>query len=194
MRPEWYADNRDLIKWAVLLRVADQFKAESIIQIAYFRQSDFGTINLNGIDKNIPDEVIAYFRNIRAIKNIKSNFKITVFDKIFQDRGDYLTATLELLSKYQHQKCVIFLDPDTGLEPEGKPSLKHVLELEVSKIWEKIKRGDIMVFYQHRIRNKKWIDIKKQQLERAIGASIGAVKLAHGLRVVKDVVFFYIVK
>ena len=194
MRDIWYADKRDLVKWAVLFQLVHMFKMDRILQIAYYNNDKFEKVTVDDKETDMSPEVIAHFRNIHAIKNIKASFKITVFDKIFQDRGDYLAATLEALSKYPHQKCVIFLDPDTGLEPEGKPSLKHILKPEVRKIWEKIKRGDIMVFYQHRMRNKKWINIKKQQLESAIGASTGAIKLAHGLRIVNDVVFFYIIK
>jgi len=195
MRPEWYADNRDLIKWAVLLRIADEFKAKIILQIVYLRKSDFGAINLDGINKNIPDDVIAHFRNINSIKKINHKFNIIVYDEHFENRKIYLDNVIKLLSGYKKQRCLVFLDPDTGLEPlKTKHNMGHVLEDELREIWEEIKSEDVLVFYQHKtnMSNKPWIEQKKNQLAKAIKQPLSLVKIAKGNKVGRDVVFFYI--
>ena len=47
MKDIWYADNRDIIKWSVLLRLAEQYKAAQILQVAYYRPSRFATIEIS---------------------------------------------------------------------------------------------------------------------------------------------------
>ena len=42
MRDKWYSDNRDLIKWSVLLLLARRAGVDRIIEIALLNPSDFG--------------------------------------------------------------------------------------------------------------------------------------------------------
>ena len=37
MRDQWYADNRDLVKWGILLRLAERYATKHILQILYYR-------------------------------------------------------------------------------------------------------------------------------------------------------------
>jgi len=55
MRDRWYADNRDLIKWGVLLRLAGSFEAPRILQLTFYRHSEFGQLVIDGQAHNIPD-------------------------------------------------------------------------------------------------------------------------------------------
>ena len=196
MRPEWYGDKRDLVKWTVLLLLAGKFKTERILQITYFRPSVFAKIDVDGKKENIPVEVIDHFRNLQNAKNINTSIKITVFDKIFQDRNDYLKAIKTLLLEHRKEKCVVFLDPDTGLEPNGASNLNHVLETEVREIWKVIKPEDILVFYQHQTNRKgaPWVDQKRSQLANAIGVPKDSVKIVSGFDIAGDVVFYYVRK
>jgi hypothetical protein len=54
MRPKWYGDNRDLVKWLVLINLAEMNTAKRILQIAYFRDNDFCGIEIDGKKFNIP--------------------------------------------------------------------------------------------------------------------------------------------
>jgi hypothetical protein len=80
MRDKFYSDNRDLVKWAILHRLAERFQAHRIIQLAFYRPSEFANIVIGGKDYNIPPEVLAHFRDIRKIAGIESKFQVTVFD------------------------------------------------------------------------------------------------------------------
>ena len=191
MRDIWYADNRDLVKWAVLFILAKKFKAEMIFQIAYYSQSDFGKIRINGKAMEIPNEVISHFRNILNIKNIGSPIKVRVFKEIFKKEGrkEYHNKAMK---QYPKQRCIVFLDPDIGLERKVNANLGHVLKEEAKIIWDKTKLGDVFVLYQHHTHRSRWIERKRLQLERVLGAPRGSVKIAKGIKIARDVVFFYI--
>src|SRR3989338_9424542 len=198
MRDIWYADKRDLIKWTTLYHLAHIFKGSLILQIAFYRkEKQFGKVIIDGQEKEIPKEVISHFRDIHKIRDIKFQVPVEVFDLILEYRHDYLIAVIERLQGYR-KKLIVFLDPDTGLQPKQtksktRPKPEHVSEEEVKKIWDELKPEDVFVLYQHQTnRNgKSWIEPKKIQLANALGLSGNAVKLAYGPDVAKDVVFFY---
>lgn len=195
MKNRWYGDNRDLVKWSILTHLAKMNAATRIIQIAYFRDDSFEGIEIDGKSFEIPSEVKAHFRDIRRIEDLSSYVKISIFDTVFENRKEYLEQASNFISSFAHEQCIVFLDPDTGLEP-ANPNLNHVLDLEIEKLWAALKLGDVLVFYQHRTNRKgePWIEPKRKQLEGAIGALDGVVKIAHGLKLASDVAFFYIKK
>jgi hypothetical protein len=195
MRDIWYADNHDLIKWGVLFRLAEKYEATRIVQVVYYRPSNFGQIEIDGQQVAIPEEVIAHFRNVRAVGSIDSHIRVAVFDPVFQNRQAYLQAMLALLPAYAGERCVVFLDPDTGLEPQT-PSLEHVLGTEVNAIWVNMRSGDVFVFYQHQTNRagQPWIPQKHAQLAQALGVPQASVKIASGEAIARDVVFFFIQK
>ena len=195
MKDIWYADNRDLIKWAVLLRLARKYNAKKILQIAYYRESDFKTIQIDGVDFSIPNEIIDHFRRTKNIENLKSEVSFHVFDSIVEDRKTYISKSLQFISQFQNDKSIVFLDPDTGLEPK-RPGLQHVLESEAKLIYDHLIDGDIFVFYQHQTnrKGKAWIKPKKEQLARALEIDPENLKMAYGPLIARDVAFYYCTK
>lgn len=195
MRNKWYCDNRDLVKWAILTHLAKMVAATRILQIAYFRHDNFEAIEIDGELLEIPPEVKSHFRDIRRIEDLSSHIKINVFDIVFENREVYHNQAREFINSFAEEKCIVFLDPDTGLEPT-RPNLTHVLEVDIRKIWTSLKSGDVLVFYQHQTNRNgaPWIEHKRSQLERAIKAPKGSVKIAHGAKLARDVAFFYVKK
>jgi len=195
MKDIWYADNRDLVKWSILIHLAKQYDINHILQIAYYRESEFGTITIDDSEFTIPKEVQDHFRNIKNIKNIAGSVAVDVLNQEFDDRDTYLKQVMLAIEKYNNNSVIIFLDPDTGLEPNN-PNLNHVLDKEANKIWGELKPGDIIVFYQHQTnRNgQPWIEPKRQQFSKAIDTPIENVKIASGNKIARDVVFFYACK
>lgn len=195
MQDYWYGDRLDLIKWGVLLRLAERCDAGRILQIALNpRTKSFGRLVIDGEECEVPQEAIAHFRNLRIIGSISTKTQVTVFDPILQDRASHLKAVLAFLSAYHHERCVVFLDPDTGLQPQKqKPTLSHVLTSEAWEIWTKLKAGDVFAFYQHKdnMAGQPWIEPKQRQLENALRVAHGAVKIARALTTHPDVVILY---
>jgi hypothetical protein len=190
MRDIWYADNRDLIKWGALLHLAGTFRARRIIQIAYFRTSKFGKLVIDGQEQDIPVEVIDHFRKMQDIGRISEHVQVVVFGKEFQDRGTYHGRVITFLQRYKRERCVVLLDPDTGLEPpKAAVKLEHVTKNEARMIWNAMKSGDVFAFYQHGRREAQWIDSGREQLAAALG--IQNLQVASGPDIAKDVAIFY---
>lgn len=192
MQDRWYADNRDLVKWGVLLRLAETFDVRRVLQFAFYRPSTFGQLFIDGQAHDLPAEVVSHFRDLRTIGDISANVRVTVFDPIFEDRTTYLQTVLAVLPAFARERCIVFLDPDTGLEPQN-PGLEHVLDAEAKAIWDGMKKGDVFVFYQHQTNRagQPWIEPKRNQLTNALGVQHDAIRVAHAPDIANDVVFFF---
>ncbi len=196
MRDQWFSDNRDLIKWSVLLLLARQSGASRVVQIALLNPSDYGQVEIDGKSYDIPSEVLSCFRDIRTVTDLSHNPRISVFDAPFQNRGYYLSAALDYVASFGNERCVVFLDPDTGLEPNGGGDTKHVLEREARQFWTALPAGSLFVFYQHETNKagKPWIEEKRKQLARAISIPVEQIRTASGPKIARDVVFFFAAK
>jgi hypothetical protein len=196
MRDKWYSDNRDLVKWGILLRLTETFQTRRILQLAYYRPSEFAGLIIDGQPCTLPADVVAHFRNVQHIAAMTTGVRITVFDAAFQDREAYLRAVLALLPAFACEQTLVFLDPDTGLQPQGNATFDHVLESEVREIWDAMKAGDVLALYQHQTnRNgQPWIEVKRQQFAETLYVETGDVKIAYGPEIAQDVVFYYIAK
>jgi hypothetical protein len=196
MRDKWYSDNRDLVKWGVLVRLAEAFQSQRILQVAYFRPSVFPGLLIDGEQHALPAEVVAHFRNVRSVASMESDVRITVFDAPFEDRGAYLRALLAMLPALAHERNIVFLDPDTGLQPGGNATLEHVLDAEAKEIWDGMTSGDILALYQHQTnRNgQPWMEVKRQQFAAALNVDLARVKVAIGPEIAQDVAFYYLAK
>lgn len=195
MRNQWFGDNRDLVKWSVLLQIAEEFGAERILQLAYLRRSYYSRIKIDQREYSIRPEVIGHFRNLNRILEMDCPTKSDVFDMPFDNRKDYLKSALGFIENYSGEKFILFLDPDTGLEP-ANPDMKHVLNSEVKAIWDKTKASDVLVLYQHTTNRggAPWIDDKLTQLARALEIENDRIGVAKETRDNPDVVFYFLEK
>lgn len=177
------------------MHLATLNSASRILQIAYFQEHTFPKVELDAEEMEIPEEVETHFRDVRNIERLSSAIKVNVFGKVLTDRTQYLVEAKEFISLYAKDRCVVFLDPDTGLEPT-KASLKHVLNKEANGFQESLKTGDILVLYQHKTNKngQPWEEPKRVQFEKAIGVPRGSVKVGRGSKLANDVVLFYAVK
>jgi len=209
MRDKFYGDNRDIVKWGVLLELADRFCCGEILQVLYYRQ-DYRqeTISVDGEKVPLPLKVIEHFRDVRAIKRMESRVPIKLIYDEFRDRTDYLRIIQEAITNKTKSPIILFLDPDIGLEPQSlekgnhhicRAEPTHVCEIEVREIWKKLNKGDVLVCYQHQDNraNREWINRKKDQLAKALGfdeENRKRVKIAYAPEIAKDVAFYYIQK
>ena len=192
MRDKYYADNRDLVKWGVLLTLADRHAAKHILQVMYYRPTGWARLEVDGDDVALPAAVTRHFRQATAIVAIETPAPVDVFADEFVNRDEYHRALVDRIRNREARPGIVFLDPDTGLEPR-KPSLDHVLDGELAKVWTELMAGDVLVVYQHQTNQagQPWIPEKKEQFERAIGLPLGSAKLARSERLARDVAFFY---
>jgi hypothetical protein len=197
MRDKWYSDKRDLVKWSVLLLIAKRHHSEKIFQIAYFRHSHYGKFQVDEKEYEIPSEIFAHFRDIRNITKLTSQSEIVVFEDEFGDRELYVDNVKKFIRENAvGKRCIVFLDPDTGLEPFGKPSHNHVLGKELKAIWQEIPPRWILAFYQHKTNRsgEEWVEPNRKQFSECIDIPLDNTKVAHGFGIANDVVFFFAVK
>jgi len=135
MQDKWYGDNRDLAKWGVLLHLAGEYKAATILQVAYLRKSEWRALNVDGVPVSIPGQVLGHFRRVQNIKRLKAGPEIEVLDTVFKDRKSYTAGVVKRVGQDHPGRQIIFLDPDTGLEPAGRAGLQHVLASDLKAIW-----------------------------------------------------------
>jgi hypothetical protein len=192
MRDQWCADNRDLVKWGVLVELAARYGARHILQVLYYRPTLWPGLEIDGQQVGLPDTVRSHFREATAICKMRCSATIEVIQDPFVDRTAYLKVIRERIRSRRGLPGIVFLDPDTGLEP-GFPGPEHVLESELAAIWSDMPVGDLLVFYQHQTNRNgdPWIKPKKAQFERALGLDPGSGHLARAPKIASDVVFFF---
>lgn len=195
MRDKWYGDNRDLVKWGTLLALADRHAARHILQVAYWRPTDWPGLEIEGEPTPIPEAVLRHFRRASAADEIVGQPRVEVLLDRVEERRDYLEKILARVRGRTEKPGLVFLDPDTGLAPRHA-TLDHVLESEVASVWNTLDPGDVLVFYQHQTNRDgaPWIPPKKAQFERAVGLRPGAAGLARGPKLARDVALFYAIK
>lgn len=191
MRERWFADDRDLVKWATLAALAERHGLGSITQVAYRRASEtVPTIEIDGTATPVGPHVWKFFRHLARIRELGQDIgvAIDVVDEVFapNQRKAYLDAVLHHLSGAARPRLV-FLDPDTGLQPD-RPSAEHTTRDEVVACWAALRSGEWLVLYQHARRTKTWIDDVSGELRALCGEP--PITLARSRDVGKDVVFF----
>ena len=195
MRDKYFADKRDLVKWGMLLLLADMNHAHSILQMAYYRPESGRSpeIDLGGELHALPNAVLDQFRKLQSVTAIRSSADVFVMMDEWNDRDAYHKEVLRRIHALP-SPSVVFLDPDTGLEPNGTAGPKHVREEELRRVWRALRPHDLLVFYQHQPnRNgQPWIDEKRTQFENALGVEPGTAKVAQGREIAHDVAFFYL--
>ena len=190
MQDQWYGDKRDLVKWGTLLELARKYQVTQILQVLYHCSNTWNPIEIDGQSVRIPDEVIQHFRDTKSICNLNSSVPVQVLGETFSDRERYLRYVVGEIQGRKGIKKIVFLDPDTGLQPRGgHPNWKHVLEGELETIWNSLSDKDVLVFYQHQPHIPDWINTKKRQFAEVI--RIPDAKCAYAPLIAPDVVFFF---
>lgn len=198
MRDEWYGDSKDLVKWSVLLELEQRYNAKHILQILYYQPSKWKRIKIDKDEVELNSAVRQHFRDCSSVTEIACKSRIEVLSGPFTDnRREYQKEVLRRIqqrAKPPGVAGIVFLDPDTGLEPRSKATLKHVLGSELAEIWGALSLGDVLVLYQHKTNRRNdsdWIQDKKTQFERALKVQQGKARI--GLEKSKnvDVVLFF---
>jgi hypothetical protein len=214
MRDRWYGDNRDLIKWGGIEILCRNIGMNKVIWVAYLREDSWTNIKFDYYinDKPVPKEVIKHFKSIREnLERLKKDLALNIIlidnecNEAYNrnNRQKYTDFICEYIIKDTDKKRIVFLDPDTGLQPK-RISDTTVTEKEVKKIWNTLKNGDYLVFYQHRFFDKEWIIKRKKKLADICGlleknvnmwfAQKAAKNNGDSAKLANDVVFYYLEK
>lgn len=159
MRDKYYSDDRDVLKWATLVHIASEYGLQTILQVPYWRpEKDHPHFDFMGKRLPIPNKVWTFFRNIHSITRLGSDIglPIIVVDKEF-DPNQRQAYILELKTKIESAKrpLVLFLDPDTGLQPK-RCLPEHTSIREVRELWPVLKPCEWLILYQHARHTLDW--------------------------------------
>lgn len=210
MRDRWYGDNRDLIKWGGI-KILCGNEINKVLWIAYLREDTWTQIRFDDGQAavSVPKEVIDHFKSIRHnMSQLRENIGLDIIlvdDKIdekysHRNRINYKKSICRYIKNNDGGNKVVFLDPDTGLEPNILNET-HVSKGEVEEIWESLKAGDYLVFYQHKSYDDGWRERRRKELAD-ICKSKGGIKMWYAdvpmnndfAKLARDVVFYFIKK
>jgi hypothetical protein len=200
MQGLWYGDKRDRVKWGALVHLAKEKNISCIIQVAYFRHGPYLKLQINECEVErevaLPQEVWDHFSDLRHIERLgdATGLEIIVLDEEFKpgSRPKYIA---EIVSKLKNIKCrkIVFLDPDTGIEPKN-PEPEHVTTEDLQEIWanEGLLPDDLLVVYQHADRTNKWLPDRIETMSSACGGV--KIETITGKGIASDVAMLWCLK
>ena len=99
----------------------------------------------------------------------------------------------EQVKRDRRARLLVFLDPDTGIAPK-RAKLEHVTDSELEQIYGAMRKGDLLVFYQHARRRKEWRKETRSQFARALDMPEKQVATFTCPEIASDVAFFAVQK
>jgi hypothetical protein len=173
---KFYADDRDIIKWSVILSLADSYSIQNILYVAMMQkdgknnQGQVRTGNqpiISGCLINVIAHITNFFKNenkyinnnklalddIKRIKCISSGRKIHIVKKIYDD-DSYFSDVYKIIhcSNKCKRRIICFLDPCSGLLPKtktkGKSKYDYVDRISLSYIYSLLCAGSFLIVFQ----------------------------------------------
>lgn len=160
MRKQWFGDLRDYVKWSVVWRESEP--DFTVLYVAMARPDE-----LKG---NVHEKVSHFFDSKKDYSQIRDLFgaRITVIDQLYESKKhrEYFENVVGLIEVLQTSVPVlVFLDPDTGIEPRSGPTDKHVRLSALEEIAKHLHPGSRLLIYQHATMDKR-IDWQKNASQR----------------------------
>lgn len=173
MQGLWYGDRRDRVKWGALLHLAKTRGIPRIVQVAYYRDGTDRSLETTEGRVPLPEGVWEHFSSLRQIKRLgrATGTKITVLDEPFDPlkREGYTASVVRHVKAVKGPK-IVFLDPDTGIEP-ALAHPEHVAKVDLKSIWAALSKGDILAVYQNADRTKMWRTSRARKMREACGGA-----------------------
>lgn len=116
-----YSDNRDIVKWATLTHIAKAYNLRTILQVPYLRPEALHP-HFSFVGKRLPisEKVWQFFRNVHDVTRHgdQVGISINVVAHQFEParRDAYMSHVETEIAQAKHP-FLLFLDPDTGLQP-----------------------------------------------------------------------------
>ena len=190
MRGEWYGDKRDIVKWIRLAELAREGDRNRRILQVTMNTFDRCT-DLEGLDMtdSVTGKVIDYFYDLQDVKRLGGTLgiDICVFEEQFLNepcqRSGYFNRVCDRIKKLKKddtKPIVVFLDPDTGIEPPSGHDNKHVRKSELKRIFDLLEPGDYLACYQHKpqfAKGVKWQTTAQQSMKGALAIDLEVTTL-----------------
>ena len=179
MRNEWFSDKRDHLKWSSLLLLGQREGINRVVQVAMWsdqRPLDFRIHSTKGpLDgyQDVAAHVAGFFHRHNDLSSIKAlgaplgvTIEVCLGPFAHATRAEYFTEIAERI-RTSDVPTIWFFDPNTGIEPAGGPSVRHVREKELRQAFDKLPRGDFLVVYQHSWHVTDWQECARKRFSLA---------------------------
>jgi hypothetical protein len=160
MQLRWVGDSRDYVKWDC---VFENSEGRSVFYVPMLRS------NVDSICKH--SEVQRHFDQRKDLDQFEELFPGCFH--LFSPQEEYSTkiaeeyfrSVIDRLKELQRkQKVLVFIDPDTGIEPRGGAKNEHLRCRDLHAVWNALQTGDKLMIYQHAPRVGNW----KQHLKEYV--------------------------
>jgi hypothetical protein len=149
MRLRWVGDSRDYVKWDCVFEKAD---GRLVFYVPMLRTK---------VDRDCRHaKVQEHFDKRKNLRQFEELFpgRFIVFDteysKEFADK--YFHSVTEKLKEPRSRGVLVFIDPDTGIEPKSGANNEHLRIKDLRLVWASLLKGDKLVVYQHAPRTENW--------------------------------------
>ncbi len=155
MRLRWVGDSRDYVKWDC---VHENAEARLVFYVPMLR---------SGVDPVCKHaEVQRHFDQRKSLDQFRelfpNRFEVFAFPRgeySTKVAGEYFSSVVTRLSELQRMgKVLVFIDPDTGVEPTSGANDEHVRGKDLRTVWKALRPGDKLIVYQHASRSASWRD------------------------------------
>jgi len=171
MQGLWYGDRRDRVKWGALIHLAKTRAITRIVQVAYYRDGTDPILETPEGRVPMPVQVWEHFSDLRNIERLAraTDTSIVVLDQPFQPlhRPEYIASVVHRLTVV-HSPKIVFLDPDTGIEPSAADP-EHVAKTDLERIWAALLPNDVLAVYQHADHTGTWLHERARKMTEACG-------------------------
>jgi hypothetical protein len=192
MRLRWVGDSRDYVKWDCVFENASGF---FVFYVPMLRRDIDG--------KCRHEEVQCYFDQGKSLDQFGRLFpgQFAVFDfcqKEYstKDADDYFQSVVLRLSELQKEhKVLVFIDPDTGIEPASGAKNEHLRCADMRLVWKSLRPGSRLIIYQHASRTTDWKGRLKVRAGEILGIDPGLLREPYSdERLAMDVCFLVLEK
>ena len=192
MRRQWFGDNRDYVKWSCIR--AEATDALAVVYGPMLREDSHSGERLDPKVKQFFDKP----KNFSVISELfPAGFSYLPHTYEVDNSDRYFDRFEELITDAQQEsKVLVFLDPDTGIQPrKSKPGNAHLLESDMKRVCQQLRAGEKLVVYQHASREAGWREVRSKDL-MALAATMGTClgEPYHEEKTAKDVCFFVFTK
>ncbi len=180
LKNQYFGDARDYFKYDVLDRLATDLPGIEVLTCIWMltRPDSSG----EGQVRFIPDEELpaltAFFNERlsplrggrRHVSEMADFFATRPYDfySYRDDADDFGSATREAyfreIPEHILRRAVVFLDPDTGMQPEETLTPKHLRYDELKVVVDHMSDESVAVVFQYQRRVKNWVEKIGQQL------------------------------
>jgi hypothetical protein len=117
-------------------------------------------------------EVQGHFDQRKSLDQFRELFpdRFDVFDFASREystkgAGEYFGLVKERINELQRvQKVLVFIDPDTGIEPASGAKDEHLRGCDLCLVWTTLQPGDKLIVYQHASHNGNWREILRMRV------------------------------